>query len=178
MSRTQWLDDNGLVTLPTGARVRGRHASDTVSPADFALVLGDSPLPAWPHRHIRWRDFWIPSDRVQALDAPARGLPPCSRRRTRRSHLRRWHWPHRNRLGRDSHPRRPVTGRGRNLDSGQLPSTRRRNPLATQMAPDSSLTKRAGAWACYFSIRPFGATGLVGPSFKSSINGFSRRGPL
>jgi rhodanese/phosphatase family protein len=64
-----WLDDSGLVTLPTGARVRGRRSSDSASPADFALVLGESPLPAWPNRRIRWRDFWIPSDRVQALNA-------------------------------------------------------------------------------------------------------------
>jgi hypothetical protein len=66
---TPWLDDSGLVPLPTGPRVRGRRSSDTVSPADFALVLGDSPLPSWPYRHMRWRDFWVPSDRVQALDA-------------------------------------------------------------------------------------------------------------
>jgi hypothetical protein len=64
-----WLDDAGLVTLPTGSQVRGRRSGDCVSPADFALVLGDSPSPAWPYRRIRWRDFWIPRDRVQALDA-------------------------------------------------------------------------------------------------------------
>jgi hypothetical protein len=64
-----WLDDTGLVTLPTGSRVRGRRSGATVSPADFALVLGNSPLPAWPYRRIRWHDFWIPRDRVQALDA-------------------------------------------------------------------------------------------------------------
>ncbi len=69
MSSTPWLDDSGLVTLPTGPRVRGRRSADSVSPADFALVLGDSVVPSWPYRHIRWRDFWIPSDRVQALDA-------------------------------------------------------------------------------------------------------------
>ncbi len=69
MSSTPWLDDSGLVALPTGPRVRGRRSGDRVSPADFALVLGDSVFPSWPYRHIRWRDFWIPSDRVQALDA-------------------------------------------------------------------------------------------------------------
>ncbi len=68
VTSTPWLDDFGLVILPTGPRVRGRRSGDTVSPADFALVLGDSPLPTWPHRHIRWQDFWIPNDRVQALD--------------------------------------------------------------------------------------------------------------
>lgn len=67
--KNEWLDDSGLITLPTGPRVRGRRSSDQVSPADFALVLGDSDLPSWRYRHIRWRDFWIPSDRAQALDA-------------------------------------------------------------------------------------------------------------
>jgi protein-tyrosine phosphatase len=64
-----WQDDCGLVTLPTGPRVRGRRSSDEVSPADFTLILGDSSPPSWPYRHIRWRDFWIPYNRVQALDA-------------------------------------------------------------------------------------------------------------
>jgi Protein-tyrosine phosphatase len=69
MTSGRWLDDSGLVTLPTGLRVRGRRSSDIVSPADFALLLGDGPVPSWPHRHIRWPDFWIPSDHVDTLDA-------------------------------------------------------------------------------------------------------------
>jgi hypothetical protein len=64
-----WLDDTGLVTLPCGARVRGRRLSDPASPADFSLVLANGPVPAWPHRRIRWPDFGIPSDRDDALDA-------------------------------------------------------------------------------------------------------------
>ena len=68
-----WLDDTGLVRLPTGVRIRGRRLGDTVSPADFALLLGGrrggGPLPPWPHRGVRWPDFWIPRDRADALDA-------------------------------------------------------------------------------------------------------------
>jgi hypothetical protein len=64
-----WLDDTGLVTLPTGPRVRGRRIGDAVSPADFALLLADGPEPAWAHRRLRWPDFWIPADRADALDA-------------------------------------------------------------------------------------------------------------
>ncbi|MEQ7126588.1 protein-tyrosine phosphatase family protein [Actinopolymorpha sp. B11F2] len=65
-----WLDDTGLVTLPTGSQVRGRRAGDvTITPADFALLLVEGPAPAWPHRRIRWPDFWTPSDRTDALDA-------------------------------------------------------------------------------------------------------------
>jgi hypothetical protein len=69
MTSDAWPDDDGLVTLPGGARVRGRRLADTVSPADFTLVLADGPLPDWPHRRIRWPDFWIPVDRADALDA-------------------------------------------------------------------------------------------------------------
>ena len=64
-----WDDDAGLVALPGGARVRGRPLADAASPADFALVLAAGPLPAWPCRRVRWPDFWIPLDRVDALDA-------------------------------------------------------------------------------------------------------------
>lgn len=69
MNGAPWLDDTGLVTLPTGARVRGRRLSDPTSPADFALILAKGPVPAWPHRHISWPDFWIPTHRDDALDA-------------------------------------------------------------------------------------------------------------
>jgi len=64
-----WLDETGLVTLPSGLRVRGRRIADPVTPADFALLLADGPEPAWANRRIRWPDFWIPTDRADALDA-------------------------------------------------------------------------------------------------------------
>jgi protein-tyrosine phosphatase len=58
-----------LVTLPGGARVRGRGLRTAADPVDFALVLGSGPAPPWPHRRLRWPDFWIPTDRADALDA-------------------------------------------------------------------------------------------------------------
>ena len=64
-----WLDDRGLITLPGGARVRGRRLGDHASPADFTLVLAKGPVPAWPHRRIRWPDFGIPADHDDALSA-------------------------------------------------------------------------------------------------------------
>jgi Protein-tyrosine phosphatase len=64
-----WLDEIGLVVLPGGVRVRGRRLGDPASAADFALVLAAGPAPAWPHRRIRWPDFWVPTDRDDALDA-------------------------------------------------------------------------------------------------------------
>jgi Protein-tyrosine phosphatase len=64
-----WADEPGVVRLPGGAPVRGRRLGDPASSADFALVLAPGPPPAWPHRRLRWPDFWIPLDRDDALDA-------------------------------------------------------------------------------------------------------------
>lgn len=58
-----------LVTLPGGARVRGRRLRDQEGPADFTLLLAGGPVPDWPHRRIRWPDFWIPTHSGDALDA-------------------------------------------------------------------------------------------------------------
>jgi hypothetical protein len=69
-----WPDPTGVVTLPSGLRVRGRALSAPATPADFTLVLARGPLPAWEHRRIRWPDFGIPLDRRDALDALAEAL--------------------------------------------------------------------------------------------------------
>lgn len=69
MTGPDWRDDRGVVALPGGAGVRGRRLADSVSPADFALILARGPVPPWPHRYIRWPDFWLPTDRRDALDA-------------------------------------------------------------------------------------------------------------
>jgi protein-tyrosine phosphatase len=58
-----------LVRLPSGVDVRGRRLRDDDGPADFTLVLAEGPVPPWPHRRIRWPDFWIPTDRPEALAA-------------------------------------------------------------------------------------------------------------
>ena len=65
----EWADDTGVVTLPGGARVRGRRLRDPGRLADFALVLGGGPVPDWPFRRVRWPDFWIPTDSADALAA-------------------------------------------------------------------------------------------------------------
>lgn len=69
MSGAGWLDQTGVVTLPGGARVRGRRLTGPASPADFALILAKGPVPAWPHRRIRWPDFGVPTGSGDALDA-------------------------------------------------------------------------------------------------------------
>ncbi len=69
-SSIPWDAATGLLTLPSGAQVRGRRiAADPAGPADFALLLADGPVPDWPHRRIRWPDFWIPRDQADALAA-------------------------------------------------------------------------------------------------------------
>jgi Protein-tyrosine phosphatase len=69
VSSTEWLNPAGVATLPSGARVRGRRLSDPVTRADFALILSDGPVPAWPYLRIRWPDFGGPADSAAALDA-------------------------------------------------------------------------------------------------------------
>jgi protein-tyrosine phosphatase len=57
------------MSLPGGARVRGRRLAAPASPVDLALVLGTGPVPAWPYRRLRWPDFWVPLDRADAVAA-------------------------------------------------------------------------------------------------------------
>jgi hypothetical protein len=64
-----WVEERGVVRLPGGALVRGRRLGDAASSADFALVLAEGPLPPWPHRRIRWPDYWVPTDTGGALEA-------------------------------------------------------------------------------------------------------------
>lgn len=66
---TDWAEQRGVLRLPGGGLVRGRRLGDAGSPADFTLVLAEGPVPEWPHRRVRWRDFWVPSDTADSLDA-------------------------------------------------------------------------------------------------------------
>ena len=59
-----------VVVLPSGGTVRGRALGEAPpGAADFLLALAPGPLPGWPHRRIRWLDFWIPIDGLDARDA-------------------------------------------------------------------------------------------------------------
>ncbi|MEB3370394.1 protein-tyrosine phosphatase family protein [Saccharopolyspora mangrovi] len=64
----------GVVTLPSGKRVRGRGLRHPVPDGprpEFALhLVGRRPAAVeWDARWVRWPDFWLPSDRVDAADA-------------------------------------------------------------------------------------------------------------
>lgn len=61
----------GLLVLPSGRAVRGRAlsrpAAGTGAPQFGLYLLGRDPGPMpWPSRWIRWPDFRLPSDPVQA----------------------------------------------------------------------------------------------------------------
>ncbi|GAA1751831.1 protein-tyrosine phosphatase family protein [Luedemannella helvata] len=69
MTGTPWDDDAGVLTLPSGVRVRGRRVRDTVCPADFALLLAPGPVPVWAYRRVDWPDFRTPRDTADAVAA-------------------------------------------------------------------------------------------------------------
>ncbi|MEV0382993.1 protein-tyrosine phosphatase family protein [Nonomuraea sp. NPDC050643] len=64
----------GVLSLPSGRLVRGRGLRHPLPPGPhpaFALyLLGRRPPPVeWEHRWVRWPDFWLPSDRREAVEA-------------------------------------------------------------------------------------------------------------
>lgn len=68
------LSTGGILRLPSGRVVRGRALRRPLPDGDvpeFGLyLLGDSPPPVdWDSRWLRWPDFRLPTDRVDARDA-------------------------------------------------------------------------------------------------------------
>jgi protein-tyrosine phosphatase len=64
----------GVVRLPSGRLVRGRGLRRPMplgpSPTFGIYLLRRTPPPVeWASRWIRWPDFWLPSDRVEARAA-------------------------------------------------------------------------------------------------------------
>jgi protein-tyrosine phosphatase len=63
-------DASGVLTLPSGRRVRGRRIGE--APGEplptFGVYLLDSPPPvyAWQCRWLQWPDFRLPNDRSTA----------------------------------------------------------------------------------------------------------------
>ena len=59
----------GVLRLPSGRLVRGRGLGRPL-PAFALYLLGKQPpAVAWEARWLRWPDFRLPSDRMDALDA-------------------------------------------------------------------------------------------------------------
>jgi len=71
----RWDDQaEGVVTFPSGRRVRGRGLRAGVPqgpPPEFALYLTGRrpPEQPWPSRWVKWRDFWLPSSPEDAKAA-------------------------------------------------------------------------------------------------------------
>jgi hypothetical protein len=65
----------GVLRLPSGVLIRGRglrRAADAAQaePAFGLYLLGKPPPPfGWPARWLRWPDFRLPADRVDAVAA-------------------------------------------------------------------------------------------------------------
>ncbi|MFI6132891.1 protein-tyrosine phosphatase family protein [Micromonospora sp. NPDC051141] len=67
-------DTAGIMRLPSGALVRGRGLRRPVpvgpEPQFGVYLLGKQPPSVkWDSTWIRWRDFWLPSDRGAFRDA-------------------------------------------------------------------------------------------------------------
>jgi hypothetical protein len=66
---------SGVLELGAGRGVRGRSLRaglpDTGPPPEWGLYLLGSPSPPtpWAQRWVRWRDFGLPADRLDAVDA-------------------------------------------------------------------------------------------------------------
>lgn len=69
-----WADGtSGLLTLPSGRRVRGRSLRSRVGEQlpELAVHLTGRPTAAtpWERLWVRWPDFWVPSDPDMAFVA-------------------------------------------------------------------------------------------------------------
>lgn len=76
VSGATWSDGAGVLVLADGRRVRGRGLRRPLpsgAEPEFGLYLlgKEPPTFPWPSRWLRWRDFWLPSDRDDARAALA-----------------------------------------------------------------------------------------------------------
>ena len=68
------MGEPGVLRLPSGRLVRGRALRRPLpggEPPDFGLYLLGSPPPPvdWDSRWVRWPDFRLPTDRIEAAVA-------------------------------------------------------------------------------------------------------------
>ncbi len=74
MTQTWEPGQDGVIVFPSGRRIRGRgltHPLPAGPVPDYGLyLLGIRPPPvAWESRWLPWRDLWLPTDKLEALDA-------------------------------------------------------------------------------------------------------------
>jgi protein-tyrosine phosphatase len=63
----------GVIPLPSGRLLRGRGLRRTLPPGPeptFGVYLLGKPPPdlQWESRWVRWPDFWLPTNHLQAVD--------------------------------------------------------------------------------------------------------------
>ncbi|AOS64118.1 protein-tyrosine phosphatase family protein [Actinoalloteichus hymeniacidonis] len=71
---SSWKPGDGVLQLPSGRLIRGRGLRKPAPPGPeptYGLYLLGHPPPQveWEHRWLRWPDFWLPSDRDEAVEA-------------------------------------------------------------------------------------------------------------
>ncbi|WP_299956383.1 protein-tyrosine phosphatase family protein [uncultured Modestobacter sp.] len=86
MDQTWPADAAGVLTLPSGRRVRGRGLRVPPPPGPaprFAVhLLGRRPEPVpWPARWVRWPDFRLPADPADLRSALAELWERCATER-------------------------------------------------------------------------------------------------
>lgn len=74
MSGQPWNDEEGVLALADGRRIRGRGLRKPLPPGrtpEFGLYLLGKPPPEleWETRWLRWPDFRLPADRADAIEA-------------------------------------------------------------------------------------------------------------
>ncbi|MEV0134051.1 protein-tyrosine phosphatase family protein [Dactylosporangium sp. NPDC050688] len=79
MTETWDSETDGVLQLPSGRRIRGRGLRNPFpagqQPSFGLYLLGRRPPEVpWQSRWIRWPDFWLPSDRTDAVDALSEAL--------------------------------------------------------------------------------------------------------
>ncbi len=129
----------GVLTLPSGRRVRGRGLRHGTAPGpepEFALYLlaRKPPSTPWPSWWLRWPHFGLPADRMAADGALREVWERCRAERVEVT-LRRRTRPHRNSTGPARGPRRDPGGPGGRLRTTALRRPCCRDAVAAPLCP-------------------------------------------
>ena len=74
MTNETWSADTpGVLRLPSGRLIRGRGLRNPLPPGqkpEFGVYLqGKEPAPVeWESKWVKWKDFWLPSDRAAFVE--------------------------------------------------------------------------------------------------------------
>ncbi|MDH3680399.1 MAG: protein phosphatase [Acidimicrobiia bacterium] len=81
----RWAEGPGIVVMPNGVRIRGRglHSPTRFEDPDYGVyLLRRRPTGiSWPHDWIRWPDYWLPTNRTDAVHTLLATLERAERER-------------------------------------------------------------------------------------------------